>query len=138
MNDKLTDYPAIGKYEQASCAAVNNEVDKSSAEKNLGVAHFALSSLGHLPVVELENHFRSALNYLASALKRGKSGSKTKLVQTGEWAAKVQELIAKVLDSGMKKVSEVELFRLFFFFTNFLKRISRQVLSQYLFMYVIV
>ena len=86
-------------------SAGSDENEKASVEKNIGLAHFAISSSSHLSPLEMADHNRDAIKFLSLALRRGKSTTASE--RGSEWAEKVDELIYKVLKSGMEKVSEV-------------------------------
>jgi len=96
---------AIANYEKAAPFASGDEDEKASVEKNMGLAHYALSSLGHLPPSELADHKRDALKFLLSALKRVQSGAAKR--HGADWRKTVEEHVEKVFLSGMEKVEEL-------------------------------
>ena len=95
---------AIVAYEKAIPPAHGDEDERASIDKNLGLAHYALSSLDHLPPTEIAEHKRDALMYMSAALKRVKIGATKK---DAGWSTKVEELFQKILDSGVEKVADL-------------------------------
>ena len=77
---------------------------KASIEKNLSLAHFAISSLDQQPPLEVAERKRDAIKFMISALKRAKSGATKK---DATWMRKAEELADKIIASGVEKVADL-------------------------------
>ena len=95
---------AISYYARAVRCAVNDEDERASLDKNLGLAHFAISSLDALPAMEIAENKREALKHIGAAWSRAKSGVTKK---DEAWTSKIEELFEKVLTSGVNKVIDL-------------------------------